>query len=130
MCTLLIELVLTRRRTAYLVNVSRGPTVDTNALVEALRYNEIAGAALDVLEGEPGVYTAAQRDLLTADIPADHPLLAPELENKVVLYPHIGSSTVEARKAMSTVTEENALAGLGLRDAEKKDEMAAELARS
>lgn len=57
---LLAKLVLTRRRTAYLVNVSRGPTVDTNALVKALQYNEIAGAALDVLEGEPGVYAAVQ----------------------------------------------------------------------
>lgn len=68
--------------------------------------------------------------ILTADIPADHPLLAPELESKVVLYPHIGSSTVEARKAMSSVTEENVLAGLGMRDAERKDEMVAELTRS
>lgn len=59
--------------TAYLVNTSRGPIVDEDALVEALRARTIAGAALDVFEHEP--------------LPAGHPFLG--LEN-VLLSPHVG----------------------------------------
>ncbi len=70
------------RADAVLVNVSRGPVVDERALVDALRAGEIAGAALDVYEREPEV----EAGLL-------------ELEN-VVLAPHLGSATVEAREAM------------------------------
>ena len=70
------------KRTAVLVNTSRGPVVDEAALVCALEQGEIAGAALDVYEAEPEI-TAT--------------LLA--LEN-VVLAPHLGSATHEAREAM------------------------------
>jgi phosphoglycerate dehydrogenase-like enzyme len=64
--------------TAYLVNTSRGPIVQTDALVAALRNDTIAGAAVDVYDSEP--------------ISSDHPLLA--LEN-VVLTPHVGYASVE-----------------------------------
>ena len=64
---------------AYLVNTSRGPIVDEEALVAALRAKKIAGAGLDVFDREP--------------LPADHPLLA--LDN-VVLTPHLGFVTQEA----------------------------------
>ncbi len=61
------------RRSAYLVNTSRGPIVDEEALIAALRSGTIAGAGLDVYDVEP--------------LPADHPLLG--LEN-TVLTPHLG----------------------------------------
>ena len=64
--------------TAYLVNTSRGPIVQTGALVDALRSNTIAGAAVDVYDSEP--------------IVSDHPLLT--LDN-VVLTPHLGYASVE-----------------------------------
>jgi lactate dehydrogenase-like 2-hydroxyacid dehydrogenase len=69
-------------RSAVLVNTARGPIVDEQALVDALRAGEIAGAALDVFEREPEV---------------EEGLLA--LEN-VVLTPHLGSATRDTRVAM------------------------------
>jgi lactate dehydrogenase-like 2-hydroxyacid dehydrogenase len=68
--------------TAILVNTARGPVVDESALVEALRKETVAGAALDVFEREPAV---------------TEELLA--MEN-VVLTPHIASATRETRLAM------------------------------
>jgi len=72
------------KKTAYLVNVSRGPVVDEKALVKILKEGRIAGAALDVFAKEP--------------IGKSHPLTS--LDN-VVLTPHIASATVEARRAMA-----------------------------
>lgn len=79
---------------SILVNTSRGPVVDEEALVDALSGREIGGAALDVYEREPE--------------PA--PGLA-ELDN-VVLAPHTASATVEARTAMSRLAAENVIAAL------------------
>lgn len=69
------------KKSAVLVNTSRGQVVDTNALVRALGEGWIAGAGLDVYEEEP--------------LPKDHPLT--KLDN-VVLTPHIGASTYEAQE--------------------------------
>ena len=80
---------------SYLVNVSRGPVVDTDSLVEALRTGSIAGAALDVTDPEP--------------LPPDHPLL--DLSNCLVV-PHIASSSVATRHAMADLAVSNLLAGL------------------
>jgi lactate dehydrogenase-like 2-hydroxyacid dehydrogenase len=82
------------KRTAYLVNTTRGPVVDENALAWALKNRMIAGAALDVYEREPQV----DADLLT-------------LEN-VVLAPHLGSATIETRTAMADLAARNVIAVL------------------
>jgi glyoxylate reductase len=82
------------KKTAYLINASRGPVVDEKALVEALRTGKIAGAGLDVFEAEPKV--------------------TPELfqvENTLLL-PHIGSATDETREAMALRAANNILAAI------------------
>ncbi|KAE8210257.1 hypothetical protein CF327_g5851 [Tilletia walkeri] len=95
------EVLSKMRPDAHLINTSRGPLVDTSALAGALRQNKIAGAGLDVLEGEP-------------NIPASHPLLAEDVRDRVVLLPHIGSATNEARRDMADWAARNALGGLGV----------------
>ena len=82
------------RRTAVLVNTSRGPVVDERALAEALRDGVIAAAGLDVFEREPLI----------------EPLLL-ELEN-VVLLPHIASASESTRRRMAVRAADNILAFL------------------
>ena len=77
---------------ALLINTARGPVVDEKALVEALQQNQIAGAGLDVFEHEPKV----------------HPGLLEQ--PRVVLAPHLGSATTEARTAMARMASEAVLA--------------------
>jgi len=81
--------------TAYLVNTSRGPVVDEEALYRALRGRVIAGAALDVHEKEP--------------VDKDDPLLS---LNNIIMTPHIGSATVETRVAMAVRAATNLAAAL------------------
>jgi len=80
------------KKTAFLINASRGPVVEEKALVEALQSGMIAGAGLDVFEHEPR--------------------LAPELISmgNVVIVPHIGSATLATREKMSLVAVSNILA--------------------
>ncbi len=68
----------TMKATAFLVNTSRGPVVDEQALAKALRENWIAGAALDVYEKEP--------------LPVDSPLRDPAIEDRCRLFPHFASA--------------------------------------
>lgn len=81
--------------TATLINVARGPIVDTAALTEALAERRIFAAALDVTDPEP--------------LPRDHPLL--KLDN-VTIAPHLGSATVQTRQQMADISIENLLRGL------------------
>jgi glyoxylate reductase len=83
------------KRTAYIINTSRGPVIDEDALCRALRENWIAGAGLDVFSKEP--------------LPLNSPLI--EMEN-VVLAPHIGTYTRETRKAMALMCIENVRSAL------------------
>lgn len=80
------------KKTAYLINTSRGPVVDEKALVKALQEGWIAGAGLDVYENEPE--------------------LAEGLAGckNAVLLPHVGSSTIETRTNMGMIAAENAIA--------------------
>lgn len=82
------------KRTAILINASRGPVVDEKALIKALKEGKIAGAGLDVYEKEPKV----ERGLMG-------------LKN-VVLAPHIASSSYETRMKMASMAAQNCIAGL------------------
>ncbi|WP_064092863.1 2-hydroxyacid dehydrogenase [Rossellomorea aquimaris] len=84
------EQFIKMKNTAILINAARGPIVNEEALVEALKTGEIAGAGLDVFQEEP--------------IDPQHPLLS--MEN-VVAVPHIGSSSKETRFNMMSLCVEN-----------------------
>ena len=81
------------KKTAYLINNSRGPVVDEKALYQALKEGKIAGAGLDVFEQEP--------------TPLDNPLL--KLDN-VVVAPHVSSASYETRSRMAEMVAENLVA--------------------
>ncbi|MBS7639930.1 MAG: glyoxylate reductase [Candidatus Bathyarchaeia archaeon] len=81
------------KKTAYIINTSRGSVIDEKALCEALREGRLAGAALDVFEQEP--------------ISMDNPLL--KLSN-VILAPHIASASYETRSRMAEMVAENLIA--------------------
>jgi glyoxylate reductase len=83
------------RPTAILVNIARGPIVDTAALAEALAARRIYAAAIDVTDPEP--------------LPRDHPLL--RLDN-LTITPHLGSATDQTRQRMAEMSVDNLLAGL------------------
>lgn len=77
------------REDAYLINTARGEVVDEHALAQALWFNCIGGAGLDVFDGEPKV----RKELLGCD--------------NAVLLPHLGSATRETREAMGLRVVEN-----------------------
>jgi glyoxylate reductase len=81
------------KKTAYLINNSRGPVVDEKALYQALKEGRIAGAGLDVFEQEP--------------TPLDNPLL--KFDN-IVVAPHISSASYETRSKMAEMVADNLMA--------------------
>lgn len=95
------------KSTAYVVNTARGGIVDSLALVAAIEAGRLAGAGLDVVEGEPG-------------IGADHPAVRCR---KIVVLPHVGSATFEARGEMARQAVANLLAGLGVHGVEWENEV-------
>ncbi|ETV76358.1 hypothetical protein H257_09396 [Aphanomyces astaci] len=80
---------------AVLVNTSRGPVVDQEALYDALVARQLAAAGLDVTDPEP--------------LPVDHKLFT--LPN-CTIFPHIGSATIKTRQAMADIAVQNVLAGV------------------
>jgi lactate dehydrogenase-like 2-hydroxyacid dehydrogenase len=88
--------------TAFLINSARGDVIDPAALIEALGAGTIAGAGLDVFEGEPAVPDALKT-----------------MEN-VVLLPHLGSATVETRVAMGMRVVDNLTAFFAGKDPQDK----------
>jgi glyoxylate reductase len=79
------------KRTAFLINTSRGPVVDEAALVAALESKKIAGAALDVYENEPFIHPGLKRP-------------------NVVLSPHLASASLETRTKMAVMAADNVVA--------------------
>lgn len=89
------EALAKMKPTSILVNLARGPIVDTDALTAALQERRIYAAALDVTDPEP--------------LPRDHPLLS--LDN-IIIAPHLGSATEQTRQTMAEISVENLLRGL------------------
>lgn len=79
------------KRTAFLINTSRGPVVQESALIAALESGQIAGAALDVYEREPLIGNGLRRP-------------------NVILAPHLASASIETRTKMAMIAVENAVA--------------------
>ena len=79
------------KRTAFLINTSRGPVVHEGDLVAALESGKIAGAALDVFEKEPTIHPGLKRP-------------------NVILAPHIASASLETRTKMACIAAENVVA--------------------
>ena len=90
-----LKLLKKMKKTAFLINTSRGKIINEKDLVIALERKMIAGAGLDVFQKEP--------------ISADHPIV--KLDN-VILMPHSGSATVETRKMMAEIAVKNLVLSL------------------
>ena len=86
------------RQGACLINCARGTLVDESACAAALREGKLARVAFDVYSAEPPG--------------SGHPLMDPELSDRVVLTPHLGANTVEAQSAVARIAAENLLAAL------------------
>jgi lactate dehydrogenase-like 2-hydroxyacid dehydrogenase len=83
------EILNSMKKTAYIINVSRGSVIDEKALLNSLKNKTIKGAALDVYENEPKI----------------NPLF--KKLNNIILHPHHGSGTFETRKLMAELSSAN-----------------------
>jgi len=86
------------KKGAIFINASRGALVDQDALHEAISTGHLEACGLDVTTPEP--------------IPKTHPLLSSELQNRVVIFPHIGSATTATREKMALMAAQNLIAAL------------------
>jgi D-lactate dehydrogenase len=105
------EMLSLMKPTAYLINTARGEIVDTQALVQALTEKKLAGAALDVLEGERDLHDEVAllgTEQGTIDtwktLIADHALI--DMPN-VIVTPHIAFNTREAKREILDITLKN-----------------------
>ncbi|MDO5115950.1 MAG: phosphoglycerate dehydrogenase [Synergistaceae bacterium] len=80
---------------AYLVNCARGGIVDEAAVAEAVREERLYGFATDVFSEEP--------------LSADHPFLAEDIADRIVITPHIGANTIEAQSEVARIAAWNML---------------------
>lgn len=85
------------KSTAYIVNMGRGGIIDEAALAEAIDGGWIAGAGVDVFTAEP--------------LPADNPLLKVRNRDRLILTPHIGWASIEARERLVAMIADNIAAG-------------------
>jgi D-3-phosphoglycerate dehydrogenase len=86
------------KKGSYLVNCARGGIVDEKAAADAVREGRLAGIAFDVYTAEP--------------VNANHPFMAKDIEDKIVITPHLGASTEEAQSEVSRIAAVNMLAAL------------------
>lgn len=92
------EMLSNFKQGAYLINCARGGIVDEVAVTDAVREGRLAGFATDVYAKEP--------------LTLDHPFLAEDIADRVVVTPHIGANTHEAQLEVSRIAAENMLAVL------------------
>lgn len=83
------------KRGAYLINCARGGIVEEAAVARAVRDGRLAGFATDVYASEP--------------LSHDHPFLAEDIADRIVITPHIGANTVEAQSEVSRIAAQNML---------------------
>lgn len=86
------------KKGAYLVNCARGGIVNEKAAADAVREGRLAGIAFDVYTAEP--------------LGAEHPFLAADIEDKIVITPHLGASTEEAQAEVARIAATNLMAAL------------------
>jgi glyoxylate reductase len=94
-----LKLLNKMKKTAFLINTSRGKIINEKDLVIALKRKTIAGAGLDVFQSEP--------------INSNNPITN---MNDVILMPHSGSATIETRKKMAEIAVKNLIFGLSGRN--------------
>ena len=78
---------------AYIINMGRGGIIDESALAKAIDEGRIAGAGVDVFTSEP--------------LPADNPLMKVRNRDRLVLTPHIGWASIEARERLVSMIADN-----------------------